>query len=65
LHHQRRADSNPRRFTSELKLDPNQYHHYMALRATISKAELKIADMERGYYKDHTLTIARHPSETE
>ncbi|MGD2141339.1 MAG: YaeQ family protein [Burkholderiales bacterium] len=37
----------------------------MALRATISKAELKIADMERGYYKDHTLTIARHPSETE
>lgn len=37
----------------------------MALKATISKAELHIADMERGYYQDHTLTIARHPSETE
>jgi len=37
----------------------------MALKATISKAELHIADMERGYYQDHALTIARHPSETE
>ncbi len=37
----------------------------MALKATICKAELHIADMERGYYKDHALTIARHPSETE
>lgn len=37
----------------------------MALKATICKAELHIADMERGYYQDHALTIARHPSETE
>ena len=37
----------------------------MALKATICRAELHIADMERGYYQDHALTIARHPSETE
>ena len=37
----------------------------MALRATIYKAELQIADMDRHYYADHALTIARHPSETD
>ncbi len=37
----------------------------MALRATIFKLELHIADMVRGYYDSHTLTLARHPSETE
>ncbi|TAH41281.1 MAG: YaeQ family protein [Betaproteobacteria bacterium] len=37
----------------------------MALKATIYKAELQIADMDRGYYGDHALTIARHPSETD
>ena len=37
----------------------------MALKATIFKAELHIADMERGYYGDHVLTVARHPSETD
>jgi uncharacterized protein YaeQ len=37
----------------------------MALKATIFKAELCIADMERGYYHDHALTVARHPSETD
>ena len=37
----------------------------MALKATICKAELHIADMERGYYHDHALTVARHPSETD
>jgi uncharacterized protein YaeQ len=37
----------------------------MALKATIFKAELQIADMDRRYYGDHTLTIARHPSETD
>ncbi|MHB1214894.1 MAG: YaeQ family protein [Thiobacillus sp.] len=37
----------------------------MALRATIYKADLQIADMDRHYYADHTLTIARHPSETD
>ena len=37
----------------------------MALKATIFKAELHIADMDRNYYQNHTLTIARHPSETD
>ncbi len=37
----------------------------MALKATIYKAELQIADMDRNYYQDHVLTLARHPSETD
>lgn len=37
----------------------------MALKATICKATLQIADMDRNYYGDHALTIARHPSETD
>lgn len=37
----------------------------MALKATIYKADLNIADMDRHYYADHALTIARHPSETD
>lgn len=37
----------------------------MALKATIHKAELQLADMDRHVYGDHALTIARHPSETD
>ncbi len=37
----------------------------MALGSTIYKAELSVADIGRGYYADHVLTLARHPSETE
>jgi len=37
----------------------------MALKSTIFKAMLQIADVDRGYYADHSLTIARHPSETD
>jgi uncharacterized protein YaeQ len=37
----------------------------MALKATIYKAALQIADMDRGVYADHNLTLALHPSETE
>lgn len=37
----------------------------MASNAAIHRVELNIADMDRHYYADHTLTIARHPSETE
>lgn len=37
----------------------------MALKATIFKADLQVADMDRHYYCDHALTIARHPSETD
>jgi uncharacterized protein YaeQ len=37
----------------------------MAIKATIFKADLQIADMDRNYYADHALTLARHPSETD
>lgn len=37
----------------------------MATGATIFKATLKIADMDRNHYADHALTLARHPSETD
>ncbi|UXY15632.1 YaeQ family protein [Chitiniphilus purpureus] len=37
----------------------------MALKSTIFKAELNIADLDRGYYATHGLTVARHPSETD
>ena len=37
----------------------------MALKSTIFKAELSIADIDNAYYADHTLTLARHPSETD
>lgn len=37
----------------------------MAIKATIYKADLQIADMDRNYYADHSLTLARHPSETD
>jgi uncharacterized protein YaeQ len=37
----------------------------MALKATIFKVELQISDLDRHYYQAHTLTIARHPSETD
>lgn len=37
----------------------------MALKATICKATLSIADMDRHYYADHSLTVAQHPSETD
>ncbi len=37
----------------------------MALKPTIFKAELEIADTARSYYQTHTLTVARHSSETD
>lgn len=37
----------------------------MALKATVFKATLNIADMDRHYYADHQLTIAQHPSEND
>lgn len=37
----------------------------MAIKATIFKAEVQIADMDRNYYAEHVLTLARHPSETD
>jgi uncharacterized protein YaeQ len=37
----------------------------MAIKATVFKASLQIADMDRHYYAGHSLTLARHPSETD
>jgi len=37
----------------------------MALKATIYKATIELANMDRNYYDSLQLTIARHPSETE
>ncbi len=37
----------------------------MAIKSTIFKAALQIADMDRALYADHALTLARHPSETD
>jgi uncharacterized protein YaeQ len=37
----------------------------MALKATICKAALRIANVDSNYYQDHALTLARHPSETD
>mgnify|MGYP006168562629 CR=1 FL=1 len=37
----------------------------MALKSTIYKANLSIADIDHSYYEDHQLTLARHPSETD
>ena len=37
----------------------------MALKATIFKADLQIAAMDRNHYADHGVTLARHPSETD
>lgn len=37
----------------------------MALKSTIFKAQVSVADIDHGYYADHALTIARHPSEND
>ena len=42
-----------------------QRDRVMAQSATIFKAELQIADMDRHYYADHSVVLARHPSETD
>lgn len=37
----------------------------MALKSTIFKAQVAVANIDHGYYADHALTLARHPSETD
>ena len=37
----------------------------MALKATIFKVDLSLADIDRNYYDDFSLTLARHPSEND
>ncbi len=37
----------------------------MALKATIFKADLQLADMDRNHFAVYSLTLARHPSEND
>ena len=37
----------------------------MALSSTIYRCVLQVSDLDRGYYQTHSLTVARHPSETD
>jgi uncharacterized protein YaeQ len=37
----------------------------MALKSTVYKATVNLADMDRGVYLDESLTLAQHPSETD
>jgi len=37
----------------------------MALKSTIFKAELTVSDLDRRHFATHSLTLARHPSETD
>lgn len=37
----------------------------MALKSTIFKVELQLADLDRNHYQTYSLTLARHPSETD
>lgn len=37
----------------------------MALKSIIYKAELQVSDLDRNYFGRHSLTVARHPSETD
>jgi uncharacterized protein YaeQ len=44
---------------------PLQTGSTMAIKATIFKAQINLADMDRQVYADIAVTIARHPSETD
>ncbi len=37
----------------------------MAQKSTIFRADVSVADIDRSYYRDHVLRVARHPSETD
>ncbi len=37
----------------------------MALKATVFKADVTVADLDRDHYHTYSLTLARHPSETD
>jgi uncharacterized protein YaeQ len=37
----------------------------MAIKSTIFKANLNVADIDKSYYAEHAVTLARHPSETD
>lgn len=44
---------------------PSTSRPTMAIKATIHKAQLQLADMDRNVYADIAVTIARHPSEND
>ena len=60
-----RLTLSPRRFLDAARPGRQYPGDAMAQSATIFKADLQIADVDRDYYHDHALTIARHPSETD
>lgn len=37
----------------------------MAIKSTIFKIDLQVSNMDRNYYHQHNLTLAKHPSETD
>src|SRR6187401_2807263 len=37
----------------------------MAQKSTHFRADVSVADIDRSYYRDHVLRVARHPSETD
>lgn len=37
----------------------------MAIGSTVYRAALQVSDMDRSYFGNHSLTLARHPSETD
>jgi uncharacterized protein YaeQ len=37
----------------------------LALKSTVFRLQLAVADIDHSYYADHALTLARHPSETD
>jgi uncharacterized protein YaeQ len=37
----------------------------MAIKSTVFKAELQVSDLDRSHYGSYSLTLARHPSETD
>ena len=43
----------------------NKEQSPMALKATIFKADLQLADMDRNHFANYSLTLARHPSEND
>jgi len=59
--HEKRAKQFPRRAT---RCTVN-YPATMALKSTIFKAELQVSDLDRNHFATHSLTLARHPSETD
>ena len=44
---------------------PGYRTNTVATKATIYKASLQIVDLDRDYYHEHSITLARHPSETD